>query len=68
MQLLRRLRADTPGPGLLVVVVSADARSATATRVLEAGAAHLLTKPLDLAELECWLDAAAAVYGHKQVS
>jgi CheY-like chemotaxis protein len=40
--------------------VSADARPETAARLLAAGAGHFLTKPLDLAELERRLDAAAA--------
>ena len=66
---LRRLRGISPGSGVLVVVVSADARGATAARVLAAGASHVLTKPLDLAELEWWLDAAAAaVSGREEVS
>ena len=68
---LRRLRGDPPGSGVLVVVVSADARAATAVRILAAGASHVLTKPLNLAELTWWLDvaaAAAAVSGRKEVS
>ena len=66
---LRRLRGAPPGSGVLVVVVSADARAATAARVLAAGASHVLTKPLDLAEFEWWLDAAAsAVSGREEVS
>ena len=66
---LRGLREGPPASGVLVVVVSADARAATADRVLAAGASHVLTKPLDLAELNCWLDvAAAAVSGRAEVS
>ena len=63
---LRRLRGPSPGPGVLVVVVSADASPATAATVLAAGAARVLTKPLALAELEWWLDAAAAAVSRRE--
>ena len=63
---LRRLGGAPPGAGVLVVVVSAGARAATAVRVLAAGTAHLLAKPL---ELDWWLAAAAAAFsGRKQAS
>jgi DNA-binding response OmpR family regulator len=57
---LRSLQGASPGSAPPVVVVSADARPETAARLLAAGAGHFLTKPLDLAELERRLDAAAA--------
>jgi DNA-binding response OmpR family regulator len=57
---LRDLQGASPGCTPLVVVVSADARPETAARLLAAGAGHFLTKPLDLAELERRLDAAAS--------
>ena len=57
------------GARVLVVVVSADARAATAATVLAAGASYVLTKPLDLAELDWWLDTAeATVSGRSEVS
>lgn len=68
---LRGLREGPPASGVLVVVLSADARAATADRVLAAGASHVLTKPLHLAELNWWLDVAAAtaaVSGRREVS
>ena len=66
---LRRLREAPLGARVLVVVVSADARAATAATVLAAGASYVLTKPLDLAELDWWLDTAeATVSGRSEVS
>ena len=64
---LRRLRGGSSGADVPVVVVSADARVATVGRVIAAGATHMLTKPLDLAALGWWLDAADAAV-REQVS
>jgi PAS domain S-box-containing protein len=46
---LRRLRADPLTKQIPVIVVSADATSSNTRRLLEAGAADYLTKPLDMA-------------------
>ncbi len=46
-----RLRADPATRDVPVVVVSSDATPATAARLLAAGAAAFLTKPLDVREL-----------------
>jgi PAS domain S-box-containing protein len=45
---LRRLRADPLTRQIPVIVVSADATSSITRRLLEAGAADYLTKPLDM--------------------
>ncbi len=47
-EVLRRLHADERTSGIPVIMVSADATSATVGRLLRAGAAGYLTKPLDV--------------------
>jgi CheY-like chemotaxis protein/two-component sensor histidine kinase len=49
-EVLRRLRADTRTRGIPVIVVSADATSASLERLQVAGADAYLTKPLDVDE------------------
>ena len=49
-EVLRRLRADPRTAGIPIVVVSADATSASLDRLRAAGADAYLTKPLDVDE------------------
>jgi PAS domain S-box-containing protein len=49
-EVLRRLRADERTAAIPVVIISADATRAAAERLLAAGAAAFLTKPLAVAE------------------
>jgi CheY-like chemotaxis protein len=60
---LRCLQAPAHAGTAPVVVLSADARPETAARLLAAGAAHFLTKPLDLAQLQRRLDDATTSAG-----
>ncbi|MDA0170903.1 ATP-binding protein [Solirubrobacter taibaiensis] len=50
-EVLARLRADPTTRGIPAVVLSADATEKQRTRLLEAGAAAYLTKPIDVALL-----------------
>jgi CheY-like chemotaxis protein len=59
-EVLRRLRADSNTAHIPVVILSADARPALITRLLEEGARAFLTKPLDIKELLALLDTIAA--------
>ena len=47
-EVLRRLRADERTQAIPVVILSADANDRQIQRLLEAGAAAYLTKPLDI--------------------
>jgi len=47
-QVLRRLKADPVTSSIPVIVLSADAGKRQATRLMDAGAAEYLTKPLDV--------------------
>jgi PAS domain S-box-containing protein len=49
-EVLRRLQEDPRTAGIPVVVISADATQTATERLLAAGAAAFLTKPLDVAE------------------
>ena len=49
-EVLRRLRADARTADIPVVMISADATRSTIERMLEAGAAAFLTKPIDIDE------------------
>lgn len=61
-EVLRRLRADPVTAGPPVVVVSADVtRSGNRERLLAAGAAEYLTKPLDVPRFLEVVDALLAV-------
>jgi two-component system chemotaxis response regulator CheY len=62
-QLARRIRGDRHAPYAYVLVLSGVADEAAARDVMEAGADDLVTKPLDRAELERKLIAAARVTG-----
>lgn len=53
---LQQLRADPRLAGIPVVIVSADAMSRQVRRLLEAGAAAYLTKPINVAEVLLMLD------------
>ena len=55
-EVLRRLRADPDTAQVPIVILSADARPALITRLLEDGARAFLTKPLDIKELLALLD------------
>jgi CheY-like chemotaxis protein len=55
-EVLRRLRADPGTAQVPIVILSADARPALITRLLEDGARAYLTKPLDIKELLTLLD------------
>ncbi|HEX6677863.1 MAG TPA: PAS domain S-box protein [Actinomycetes bacterium] len=59
-EVLRRLRAEPTTAGVPVVVLSADARPALITRLLQQGVRAFLTKPLDVKELLTLLDTIAA--------
>ena len=50
-EVLRRLRADELTQAIPVVILSADANDRQIQRLLEAGAAAYLTKPLDIHNL-----------------
>jgi CheY-like chemotaxis protein len=50
-EVLRRLRADPLTQSIPVVILSADANDRQIQRLLEAGAAAYLTKPLDIQRL-----------------
>jgi CheY-like chemotaxis protein len=60
-EVLRRLRADTRTASIPIVVVSADATSASIERLRAAGADAYVSKPLDVDEflraVEQFLDA-----------
>ena len=49
-EVLRRLKANTVTRPIPVVVFSADATARQKEHLLSAGAAHYLTKPLDVAQ------------------
>ena len=55
-EVLRRLQADARTRDTPVIVVSADATSSTVEKLLTAGAAGYLTKPLDVAEFIATVD------------
>jgi PAS domain S-box-containing protein len=59
-EVLRRLRAEPRTADVPVVVLSADARPAMISRLLDQGARAFLTKPLDVSELLGLLDAVTA--------
>jgi CheY-like chemotaxis protein len=59
-EVLRRLRADPDTAQVPIVILSADARPALITRLLEDGARAFLTKPLDIRELLALLDTITA--------
>jgi PAS domain S-box-containing protein len=59
LDVLSALKNDKATAGIRVVVLSADASVQQVTRMLEAGAAQYLTKPLDLPELLAALDSVA---------
>jgi CheY-like chemotaxis protein len=59
-EVLRRLRTCPKTADLPVAILSADARPALTSRLLDQGARALLTKPLDVKELLALLDAIAA--------
>jgi CheY-like chemotaxis protein len=50
-EVLRRLRADSNTAQVPIVILSADARPALITQLLDQGARAFLTKPLDIKEL-----------------
>ena len=56
MELLRHLKADARTEGVPVVVVSADALAQQIDAAFEAGCAHYLTKPVNVAELLAVVD------------
>ena len=56
-EVLRQLRADARTEAIPVVMVSADANDRQIQRLLEAGAAAYLTKPLDIHHLIETVDA-----------
>jgi PAS domain S-box-containing protein len=58
-EVLRRLRADSNTAHVPIVILSADARPALITQLLEEGARAFLTKPLDIKELLALLDTIA---------
>ena len=58
-EILRRLRAEPRTAGIPVVVLSADATPGQQQRLLGAGAADYLTKPLDIARLLAIVDGTA---------
>jgi signal transduction histidine kinase/ActR/RegA family two-component response regulator len=58
-EVLRRLKADPGTADIPVVVVSADATSGQVDRLLAAGAASYVTKPIDVEELLVLLDQTA---------
>jgi signal transduction histidine kinase/ActR/RegA family two-component response regulator len=59
-EVLTRLKADPATAGIPVVVVSADAMRRSRDQLRRAGAAHYLTKPVDVHELCAVLDDVAA--------
>jgi PAS domain S-box-containing protein len=59
-EVLRRLRADPKTAHVPIVILSADARPALITQLLEEGARAFLTKPLDINELLALVDAVTA--------
>ncbi len=50
-EVLERLKADPATDGIPVVVVSADATRSQVSKLLDAGAAEYLTKPIDVERL-----------------
>lgn len=56
LELLRHLKNDLRTAGLPVIVVSADATPARVSEAIAAGAAHYLTKPLNLAAFLSLID------------
>jgi CheY-like chemotaxis protein len=60
-KVLSQLKADETTSHIPVVVVSADATTPQIKRLMKAGAAAYLTKPLDVAEFFRVLDQTAAV-------
>ena len=58
--LLHSLRDDPETASIPVVIVSADATPGQVRRLLSAGAAHYLTKPIDVAELLRFVDEACS--------
>jgi protein-histidine pros-kinase len=59
-EVIRRLRAEPSTAHVPVVILSADARPSQIHRLLDKGARHFLTKPLDVRELLELLDTVAA--------
>lgn len=59
-ELLQRLRDDPSTASIPVIIVSADATPGQIRRLLSAGAAHYLTKPIDVTELLRLLDEVCA--------
>ncbi len=55
-EILRRLREDPLTSAIPVVIVTADATAGQVQRLLSAGAAAYLTKPLDVAKLLSVID------------
>jgi CheY-like chemotaxis protein len=51
LELLRHLKADDDTADIPVIVVSADATTSRMQEALTLGAAHYITKPLDVARL-----------------
>ena len=56
MKCSSRLRDDSACSSIPVVVISADATDAQITRLIEAGAAAYLTKPLDVQQFFTVID------------
>ena len=56
LELLRRLQADPDTADIPVIVVSADATPARINEAIAAGAAHYLTKPVNVPQLLATLD------------
>jgi CheY-like chemotaxis protein len=61
-EVLEQLQADSVTKSIPVVVISADATSAQRRRLLDVGALHYLTKPLDL---EQFLDVVVTILAEK---
>ena len=59
-EVLSRLRADEATRDLVVVVLTADATTATRQRAEAQGADGFLTKPIEVAEVLRWIDGAGA--------
>ena len=57
-EVLSRLRADSATRDLVVVVLTADATTATRQRAQAQGADGFLTKPIEVAEVLRWIDGA----------
>ena len=64
LELLRHLKDDDDLGSIPVVVVSADATAAQIEAALTAGAAHYLTKPVNVAELPGHPGRPARRHGH----